>query len=179
MLRDQLLDLIEQESAHPHGRILMKLNHLVDPQMIDALYAASQRGARVDLIVRGVCSLRPGVPELSENISVRSILGRYLEHSRIFRFGADPRSASYYIGSADLMRRNLDGRVEVLLPITDPVLKERLSEIMEVSLKDDMLAWELSADGTWHRVSGDRGVDTHRELQRLAVARAQAAQLSS
>ncbi|MEX0874979.1 MAG: polyphosphate kinase 1 [Actinomycetota bacterium] len=176
MLRDQLLDMIGDESARPNGRILMKLNHLVDPEMIDALYAASQRGAKVELIVRGVCSLRPGVPELSENIRVRSILGRYLEHSRIFRFGAEPRSATYYIGSADLMRRNLDGRVEVLLPITDPVLKNRLSEILDVNLSDDALAWELSADGNWKHVSGDSGLDAHRELQRLAIARTQTAQ---
>jgi polyphosphate kinase len=173
MLRDQLLDLITQESAKPNGRIVIKINHIVDPAMIDALYEASKRGARIDMIVRGTCSLRPGVPELSENIQVRSILGRFLEHSRIFRFGADPKEANYYIGSADLMGRNLDGRVEVLLPVTDPLLKVRLAEILDVSLNDDTLAWELQPDGEWKRAHGDRGLDAHHELQRLATLRTQ------
>jgi polyphosphate kinase len=179
MLRDQLLDLIAQESAHPNGRIVIKINHLVDPAMIDALYAASQRGTHIDLIVRGTCSLRPGVPDLSENIKVRSILGRFLEHSRIFRFGADPKEATYYIGSSDLMGRNLDGRVEVLLPITDPVLKVRLTEILDVSMNDDALAWELRPDGEWKHVHGTRDFDAHNELQRLAVSRSHSPQSSS
>jgi polyphosphate kinase len=178
ILRDQLLDLIAQESARSNGRIVIKINHLVDPAMIDALYTASQRGARIDLIVRGTCSLRPGVPDLSENIKVRSILGRFLEHSRIFRFGADPKEATYYIGSADLMGRNLDGRVEVLLPITDPVLKVRLAEILDVSMNDDALAWELQPDGEWKRAHGGRDFDAHSELQQLAVRRSHPPQSS-
>ena len=137
----------------------MKMNALVDSEMIDELYAASQRGARIDLIVRSICCLRAGVPGLSENITVRSIVGRYLEHSRIFRFG-DGRRASrheYVIGSADLMPRNLDRRVEAMLRVTDPRMRARLDEILEINLADDVLAWTLERDGTWRKVRQCRG----------------------
>ena len=105
---------------------------------------------------------------------MRSIVGRFLEHSRIYRFGADPDSAEYLIGSADLMPRNLDRRVEALVPVTDPRLRARLAEILELDLADDVLAWELAADGTWHKIPTVAGVSTHRVLQELAVARAHA-----
>jgi polyphosphate kinase len=110
---------------------------------------------------------------MSENIHVRSIVGRFLEHSRVYRFGAEPETAEYLTGSADLMPRNLDGRVEALVPVTEPRLRARLDEILTINLADDTLAWELTRDGTWHRVPTVEGVHTHRRLQELAIARAQ------
>jgi polyphosphate kinase len=144
----------------------------VDLDTIDALYEASRRGTEIDLIVRGMCSLVPGVRGLSDNIRVRSIVGKYLEHSRIFRFGRDPVEAAYLIGSADLMPRNLDRRVEALVPVTDPVLRARLAEVQETLLADDLLAWELGSDGEWRRVPVVNGVNAHERLQELALARA-------
>ncbi len=142
-LRPRLLELIAEERDAKDGRIVMKMNSLVDPEIIDALYEASAAGTEIDLIVRGICCLRPGVAGLSERIRVRSIVGRFLEHSRIFRFGSEKRGPRYYIGSADLMPRNLDGRVECVAPVTDPALTRRLQEILLVNLADDVLAWEL------------------------------------
>src|SRR3954454_17591446 len=174
-LRRGIADRIEQQAAHgAAGRITMKMNSLVDPALIDALYDASQRGTRIDLIVRGICCLRPQVPGVSENIHVRSLIGRFLEHSRLYRFGAEPETAEYLIGSADLMPRNLDHRVEALTPVTDPRLRARLAEMLELNPPDDVLAWELSADGTWHKVPTVAGISTHRALEELAVARARA-----
>ena len=173
-LRPAMLERIQQEADKgSEGRITLKMNSLVDPALIDALYDASRQGTPIDLIVRGICCLRPGVPGMSETIRVRSILGRFLEHSRVYRFGADPETAEYLIGSADLMPRNLDGRVEALVPVTEPRLRGRLAEILAINLADDVLAWELSRDAIWHRVPTVEGVDTHRQLQELAVARAQ------
>ncbi|MGA9161884.1 MAG: polyphosphate kinase 1, partial [Actinomycetota bacterium] len=169
-LRDRMRELILGQ-AHEGGRIVLKMNALVDPGMIDALYEASGAGADIDLIVRGICCLRPGVSGLSENIQVRSIVGRYLEHSRIYRFG-ERDSRRHYIGSADLMQRNLDHRVEALVPVTDPALAERLDRILSVLLEDDTLAWTLAADGTWAKVPTERGANTHLRLQELAVERA-------
>jgi polyphosphate kinase len=174
MMRQQLIDLIGRESRKS-GRIVMKLNNLLDPQIIDALYHAGESGAAIDLIVRGMCGVRPDV---APNIRVRAMAGRFLEHSRILRFGADPRWADYYIGSPDLMARNLDQRVEVLLPVGDHVSKARLAEILEVGLADDMLAWELRGDGTWEKVAAAKGVDSQQMLQTLATARAQASHRS-
>ena len=172
-LRDALSARIRQEGAQgAEGRIVLKMNSLVDPNLIDDLYEASIAGARIDLIVRGICCLRPRVPGLSDNIRVRSIVGRYLEHSRIFRFGADPVSAEYLIGSADWMPRNLDRRVEAICAVTQPDLKARLAEIIDVNLADDVLAWELEADGRWHKVETTTGVDTHLSLRARAMARA-------
>jgi polyphosphate kinase len=171
MLRAGLLELIRAETDAPDGRIVMKMNSLVDPEMIDALYEASRSGTEIDLIVRGICCLRPGVKGLSERIRVRSIVGRYLEHSRIFRFGSDDRGSRYYIGSADLMPRNLDRRVECVAPVTDPALTARLAEILAVNLADDVLAWELRPDG-WHKVKTKVGVNAHQRLQELAEERA-------
>jgi polyphosphate kinase len=123
--------------------------------------------------VRGICCLRPGVPGLSENIRVRSIVGRFLEHSRIYRFGGDTGTSEYLIGSADMMPRNLDGRVETLVPVTKPSMRDRLEEILSINLADDTLAWELERDGTWRKVPTVKGVNTHRDLQELAIARSQ------
>ena len=171
-LRNKLISLIRTEAARPHGRIVIKVNNLSDVDVIEALYEASAAGCEIDLIVRSVCSLRPGVPGLSDHIRVRSIVGRYLEHSRIFRFGHRDQKASYYIGSADLMKRNLDERVECVTPVTDPALTARLAEILDVNLADDTLAWELLPDGSWRKVTGEAAVNTHRRLQELAEMRA-------
>ncbi len=175
-LRDRLTALIAGEAAAPAGtgRITMKMNSLVDPQLIDRLYEASQAGVEIDLIVRGICCLRPGVPGLSERIRVRSVIGRYLEHSRIYRFanGSAPGEPVVFIGSADLMPRNLDRRIEALVPVTDPSLARRVDELLEVELADDTLAWTLGGDGTWTHVPQGRTVDTHLRFQELALARA-------
>jgi polyphosphate kinase len=179
-LRPKLSQLIAQEAhAGPSGRITMKMNSLVDEEMIRALYAASRAGVRIDLVIRGICCLRPGVAGLSENIRVRSIVGRYLEHSRVYHFanGRGPGEAAFYIGSADLMPRNLDRRVEALVPIDDRAVQVRLREILDVNLGDDELAWTLASDGTWTKVPTAHGINTHRELQQLAVERGRRAEL--
>ncbi len=173
-IRGRLVELIEHEAAMPDGMITLKMNSLVDSGMIDALYEASEAGARIDLIVRGICCLVPGVPGQSSNIKVRSIVGRYLEHSRVFRFGSRSRSRTYLIGSADLMPRNLDRRVEALAPVEDPDLQFRLDEILEVLLADDELAWELGANGTWTKVLTENNVNAQDSLVGLAQARAKA-----
>jgi polyphosphate kinase len=118
-----------------------------------------------------MCSLRPGVPGLTERIRLRSIVGRFLEHSRIFRFGATGQP-DYYLGSSDIMQRNLDRRVEALAPVTDPKLCSRLAEIFETALADDVLAWELRSDGSWHHVETERGLNSHKRFQELALERA-------
>jgi polyphosphate kinase len=174
-LRSGLVALIRSEctAGKGKGHIVMKMNSLADPELIEELYAASAEGVRIELIVRGICCLRPGVPGLSENITVRSIVGRYLEHSRIYRFGngRGPSVPLHFIGSADLMPRNLDRRVEAMVPIEDPVLAQRIDDVLQVSLSDDSLAWEL-ADSDWTPVTRRRTVETHLELQRLAMERA-------
>jgi polyphosphate kinase len=174
-LRNRIYELIEREMAVPGGgRITMKMNSLVDAGMIDRLYAASQAGVEIDLIVRGICCLRPGVPGLSDNIRVRSLIGRYLEHSRILHFanGAGRGEGVTYFGSADLMPRNLDRRVEALVPVVDPGVARRVHEILDVVLADDTLAWTLGPDGTWNRVPGhgEGGtLDAHLRFQELAL----------
>jgi polyphosphate kinase len=152
----------------------MKMNSLVDPDLIDRLYASSQAGVQVDLVVRGICCLRPGVPGLSDNIRVRSIVGRYLEHSRIYRFanGDGPGEPQYLIGSADMMPRNLDRRIEVLVRVADPALRERLDEVIDINLADERLAWQLEGDGRWRRDPTSDGIDAHERLHELAVERA-------
>jgi polyphosphate kinase len=169
-LRPKLLELIRREAAAPDGRIVMKMNSLVDAEVIDALYEASAAGISIDLVVRGICCLRPGVPGLSENIRVRSIVGSFLEHSRIFRFGSDARGPEYWIGSADLMPRNLGSRVECVAPVTDPELQARLEEILLVNLADDVLAWELRPEG-WTKVPTEIGIDAQVRFRELAEAR--------
>ena len=171
-LRAGILEEIAEESAAPDGRIVWKMNSLSDPEIIDALYRASQHGVEIDLVVRGVCCLRPGVPGLSERIRVRSILGRFLEHSRIYRFGSEARGMRYWLGSADLMPRNLDQRVEALVRVEDPALAARLEEILAVNLAADALAWELGADGSWTRVPGPTGSSSQERFQDLARSRA-------
>jgi polyphosphate kinase len=170
-LRNELIRLIQEEAARPEGRIVMKINNLSDVKIIEALYGASAAGCEIDLVVRSVCCLRPGVPGLSENIRVRSIVGRYLEHSRIFRFGRS--KARWYLGSADMMTRNLDDRVEAVTPVAGSELTKRLAEIIEVNLADDMLAWELMPDGSWRKVSGGAGIDAQRRLKELAEKRSE------
>jgi polyphosphate kinase len=166
-LRDHLVDLIRHERKTDGRRgITMKMNSLVDPEMIDELYAASQDGVPIRLVVRGICCLRPGVPGLSENIEVRSLVGRYLEHSRVYRFdnGGGPGEPAYYIGSADLMPRNLDRRVEALVPVADPVLRDRIDDILEVNLADDRLAWILR-DDRWFPPTAGGEIDAQAVLQ--------------
>ena len=151
-MRNRLTELIRNEARFGiRGHIRMKMNSLVDPEMIEALYAASAAGVRIELIVRGQCCLRPGVPGLSETITVRSILGRYLEHDRAYCFanGEGESEAHRLIGSADLMGRNLDRRVEVLVPVTAPGPAARIDAIVEANLADDRRAWMLRGDGSW------------------------------
>jgi polyphosphate kinase len=169
--RPRMLELIAREAEAEDGHIVAKMNSLVDPEIIDALYAASQAGTPIELIVRGICCLRPGVEGLSETILVRSIVGRYLEHSRIYRFGSEARGCDYLIGSGDWMPRNLSRRVEAITPVEDPVLKDRLEEGLQVALADDMLAWELGQDAVWTRVPTTVGVDSHLTLQHRARLR--------
>ncbi len=153
-LRDGILRQIEQTiEAHSEGspaRIMMKMNALVDGPCIRALYRASQAGVRVDLNVRGICCLRPGIPEISENIHVVSIVGRLLEHSRVFAFERHGEQ-TIYIGSADLMPRNLDHRVELAVPIESPDLRAELLDTLEHAFADNQNAWELRDDGEWTR----------------------------
>jgi polyphosphate kinase len=148
-LRDRLVALIRREMAEGrNGHIIAKMNALVDPQIIRTLYEASQAGVQVDLIVRGICCLRPGIAGVSENIRVISIVGRYLEHSRIFWFSNNG-EPEVFIGSADWMPRNLDRRVEAVTPIDDPTIAARLKQLLDIFLADNRQAWELRSDGTY------------------------------
>jgi polyphosphate kinase len=173
-LRHRILEYIEQEAlAGESGRITIKVNGLTDPEVIDALYRASLVGVPIDLVVRGVCGLRPGVPGLSETIQVRSIVGRFLEHSRIYRFGGtDGRPLTLLLGSSDLMERNLDRRIEVLFPVTDVELQARVLEVLDLNLADDTNSWALDATGTWSRVPAIEGISVQHRLQELARERA-------
>jgi polyphosphate kinase len=172
-MRARLLEEIRRESQ-PGGRIVIKVNNLSDDGIIDALYGAAAAGAEVDLIVRSICCLRPGVPGLSERIRVRSVLGRFLEHSRVFRFGHPDQTPRYFIGSADMMARNLDRRVETLVQIDDPTLQGRLEEILAVNLESNVLAWTLGPDGEWVRPVTGAGPSSHERFQALARQRANA-----
>lgn len=167
-LRSGMLKIITQEALKPDGRIVIKVNNLVDPEVIDALYRASQAGVKIDLIVRGICCLKPGVRDLSEGIRVRSLVGHYLEHSRIFRFGTEG-GRHVLIGSSDLMPRNLDRRVEAVVPIADPDLMKEIDQFLDLELADDTLAWELAGDGTWTKVAAGRGVNTQELMQRATL----------
>jgi polyphosphate kinase len=173
-LRDRLLELIrfetEQAENHQPAQISAKMNALVDPALIEALYAASQAGVEIRLCVRGICCLRPGVKGLSENISVISVVDRFLEHSRIFHFlhgGED----ECFLSSADWMPRNLDSRIELLVPVQDSVCRRRLLELLHTSLSDNVKAWKLLPDGTYKRVTrphGQRPIRSQEALCELA-----------
>jgi polyphosphate kinase len=173
-VRTGLIERIEREIVnHSEGRpawVKFKMNSIVDEKIIDALYRASQAGVPVDVVVRGICALRAGVPGLSENIRVRSILGRFLEHARIFAFG-NGGEPEVWIGSADLMHRNLDRRVEALIRIADEGQIDFLVELLDTSMADTTSTWHLERDG-WHR--RDRGPDGERldDIQEMLMARA-------
>ncbi len=173
-LRRRMVEMIEREAERSKpekpGHIMWKMNALVDDQIVDALYAASQAGVKIDLDVRGICTLRPGVPGLSETIRVRSIVGRFLEHSRIYRFG-NGKHSEFWIGSADMMDRNLDRRVEVLVRVDDRSLQERLDGILDLAWSDTAGSWELGRDGTWARVEPtDAPVSLQDELMVQALS---------
>jgi len=172
-IRDRVIDCIDEQAMFgPDGRIVIKVNGLDDVAVMEALYRASQAGVPIDLIIRGICCLRPGVPGLSETIHVRSIVGRFLEHSRILRFGGGANGpANYYIGSADLRRRNLDRRVEAMIPVADPAAVTQLEEILQLNLADDTESWSLDALGHWHRIPKVVGVNTQKSLQAAALER--------
>ncbi|MEY3662768.1 MAG: hypothetical protein RI919_284 [Actinomycetota bacterium] len=177
-VREGLVERIDAEIAHhaagKPARIRLKMNSLVDEQIIDALYRASIAGVPVDIFVRGMCSLRPGVPGLSETINVRSVLGRYLEHSRAFAFanGGDPR---YYIGSADMMHRNLDRRVEALVQLVQPDHMQEIEALFDLAMSEEASSWRLGSDGVWtrHKVSATGGklVDVQDEVMRRISAK--------
>jgi len=172
-MRDRILELIDRETAHAMagrpGRIIAKMNAIVDDECIRALYRASNAGVEIDLIIRGICCLRPGVAGLSEKIRVVSIIGRFLEHSRVWMFANDG-DPEYYFGSADWMPRNLDRRVEVVTPIANLNFQDRLQGVLEVCLADNRQAWDLQSDGSYvQRQPGERGERaTHRMLLRDA-----------
>jgi polyphosphate kinase len=172
-LRKRLVDHIravaEAAEAGKHARIRIKVNNLTDPAVVQELYRASQAGAEIDVVVRAVCALRPGIDGLSERIRVRSILGRFLEHSRLFCFEAGS-DKTYLLGSADLMPRNLDHRIEVVVPVDDAQVRAELEAIFKVLLADNVGAWDLRADGTWARVRPKKNA-RRRSAQALFMAR--------
>jgi polyphosphate kinase len=184
-MRPRLLDLIHREiqnkRAGKPASIIAKMNQLEDPDMIEALCEASNAGVPIDMIIRGFCCLRPGVPGHTENIRIRSIIGRFLEHSRIFYFangGQDPTEGEYYIGSADWMFRNLSKRIEVVTPVLAAGPKQRLWEILDLSLRDQRQAWVLEPEGEYKQLRpapgaiGPEANGTHQTLMDLALARA-------
>jgi polyphosphate kinase len=185
-MRPRLLELIRREAANRRAglpaRIVAKMNQLEDPELIEALCAAASAGVPVDLIVRGFCCLRPGVPGQSEGIRIRSIIGRFLEHSRIFHFAAaleDPLQGDFFIGSADWMHRNLSKRVEVVTPILSPEAKSKLWEVLDICLHDQRQAWVLREDGRFSQLHPDGANDgpaahgTHATLMELARRRSE------
>jgi polyphosphate kinase len=174
-LRDRMRQLIQREidlhSPDRPGLIRLKLNALIDPVLITDLYRASRAGVQVDLVIRGICGLRPGVPDVSDRIRVMSVVGRLLEHSRILQFGPE----DVWIGSADWMIRNLDRRVEVMVPIRDPELSIELRSTLDLILADNVQAWSLAADGSWARrfpADGEQSIDSQHLLMDRARMRA-------
>jgi polyphosphate kinase len=173
-LIEQIRTVRRAASDGQTARIRIKVNNLNDEEIINELYRASQAGAKIDIVARSICTLRPGVPELSETIRVRSILGRFLEHSRLFIFDAGDRS-SYFLGSADLMPRNLDHRIELVAPVEDGRAQHDMVRAFDVLLADNATAWELSSDGRWMKLrprKGDRGRAAQQVFMRSARARA-------
>jgi polyphosphate kinase len=164
-LHPAMMEMVQREAEHAKAgkkaHIIAKMNSLLEPQIISALYAASQAGVKIDLIIRGVCALRPGIPDVSENIRVRSVIGRFLEHSRIFYF-LDDGAQHLYLSSADWMQRNFFRRVETCFPVLDPKLKKRvIREGLDAYLSDNAQAWEMSAGGTFERKTPRRGTKLH------------------
>jgi polyphosphate kinase len=172
-LRPGLLDLIGQQrelaEAGKPSRIRIKVNSIVDETLIDALYEASQAGVPVEVWVRGICALRPGVEGMSENIRVRSVLGRFLEHSRAFVFGTDE-AAQVWIGSSDLMHRNLDRRVEALVRLVEPVQRRAISALFDLAMDPKTQAWDLAGDGTWTRIAYAEDGSPLADLQNTLIA---------
>jgi len=175
-LRSRLIDEIRRvaaaAAAGAPARIRLKINALTDPTLIEELYDASTAGAQIDLIIRGICSLRPGVPGMSENIRVRSILGRFLEHSRVFVFEAEG-TQRVFMGSADLMPRNLDHRIEVVVPVEDTSARNELLSAIDILLEDNATAWSLGPDGHWSRVRREPG-EREKASQEMLLSRARA-----
>jgi len=159
-LVDEIRAVAAAAAAGEKARIRLKVNHLVDPGIVDELYAASQAGASIDVVARTTCALRPGVEGLSENIRVRSVVGRFLEHSRIYSFEAGERS-TMYVGSADLMQRNLDHRIEVLAPVENARVRQEANAILDSGLADNSNAWQLGPDGTWTRLAPQKPEKPH------------------
>lgn len=179
-MRSRLLELVRREIEHQRagrgGRIVAKMNAIEDPALVDALYEASAAGVEIDLVVRGVCRLRPGLPGRSTTIRVVSIVDRFLEHARIFMFG-NAGAPEYFLASADWMARNLGYRVEAMVPVADPALAAQLQEILDVELADNCKAWELAADGAWsrrHPAPGEARRPSQRVLLERTLARARA-----
>ena len=177
-LRDGILHEIDRTARAAqdgeHAMIRIKVNALVDPEVVEALYAASNAGVKIDVVTRGICVLRPGVKGLSENITVRSVLGRFLEHSRVLSFQAGDRVLTY-MGSADLMPRNLDRRIEVMVPIEDSRLRADITAVFDALVSDTRFAWELDRHGAWQRVEPEHGearVSAHEALMARATKRA-------
>jgi polyphosphate kinase len=172
--RNRIVELIdEQASRGARGRIDIKVNGLTDPTIIDALYRASNAGVPVRLSVRTLCCLRPGIAGLSENIAVKSVVGEFLEHSRVFVFGRwDEPDTTILIGSADLMERNLDRRVEVLVPVADSHARSRILEALELTFADDTYSWSLGTDRRWRRISDVNHLSVQAELKKLMLRQA-------
>jgi polyphosphate kinase len=171
-MHDMVISKLEREAAHARAgrpaRLIAKMNALVDPQTIEALYRASCAGVRIDLIVRGLCALRPGVPGVSDNIAVRSIVGRFLEHSRVWYFenGGEP---ELYCASADWMERNFFRRVEVAFPISQKSHRERVLRDVNICLQDNCQAWKLNPDGHYERISRGHSKAVNAQLELLAL----------
>jgi len=179
-LRDGIIREIERVAAahrpESPSRVVMKMNSIIDGPVIEAVYAASRAGVRVDLIVRSIAGLRPGVPGVSDNVRVISIVGRFLEHSRVFAFTAGGETR-YLIGSADMMARNLDNRVELVTPVDEPALARELQAMLDLQLADTDLAWELGPDGCWRRIEpadGDEPLNSQDALMERALRAARA-----
>jgi polyphosphate kinase len=177
-MRQRFLELIAREVLHQQagrgGHIIAKMNSLEDPEIIEALYGASAAGVEMDLVVRGICRLRPGLPGQSETVRVISIIGRFLEHARIFYF-ANAGSPEYFFGSADWMSRNLDYRVEAITPVEEPRLQEELKAILDVQLGDNVKAWDMQSDGTYvkrHPAPGEAPRHSQEILMQRALERA-------